>query len=511
MKMEKIVIYIPKFGYATGEMPHIKKPMDNYMPGQNVYYLYTVCKNIGKDVKVFDGNWHVNPTESILNENPDKILITTTTPCFENTLDMVKQLFSSGYYGKIYIGGPHVNLNYHERDFLLPKIDNVIYLPIKNSNSTFEWVMSVFKEHSIFEILDCYSFGELSKYIENNLNKQINKLEMDEIDYKKYIFCFFKPSLKWIKETYQERHIMKSMKSIPIRASLITTIGCNNDCSFCGNPYIYQIVYKNIEIVRAMLIDLKKNNFNKIVFHDMNFFMSLKHADSILDMVEELQLSFSIQTCLENLNKTILKKLKKAGVRKILVGIENPSSYTVDKNIQLEGILDILDYSKKIGISGIKLSYIVGLPGVALEKDIELIKHILIDIKKRDHELSNLQVNLYTPYRAEQSIKYVPFDKNDFFDKENNSTIFILNNIGFRFWGFFPVGIKSKEHFLNQVYLCDTIYYNIYSQFQLSYLEARSDYCNAIMENYPELSKFINSYETNINLFLSNELTLVSI
>lgn len=144
----KVVIYMPELGHTTGEMPHVRFPPKNYMPGQNLYYLYTACKNLGYEPHVVDGNWSREPFDRILSFQPDKVLISTATPTYEGTLKAIEGIQERGYTGEIFVGGPHVSLNYGLREFLLHKIENVTYIPTINSFSAFEWVPTVFPGRS---------------------------------------------------------------------------------------------------------------------------------------------------------------------------------------------------------------------------------------------------------------------------------------------------------------------------------------------------------------------------
>ena len=153
MSSSNVVVFMPKMGHTTGEMPHLRYPPKNWMPGQNLYYLYTACRNLGYPTKVVDANFAHDPVSEILSFEPAKILISTATPTFDGTLSAIAGLRERGYHREIFVGGPHVSLNVGFRDFLLPALEGVTYIPIVKSISTFEWVPRVFPGRSPFEVL----------------------------------------------------------------------------------------------------------------------------------------------------------------------------------------------------------------------------------------------------------------------------------------------------------------------------------------------------------------------
>lgn len=144
------------------------------MPGQMLYYLYTACRNLGCDVKVVDVNWSKSPIQEVIDFRPDKVLISTATPTFEGTLDAVAELRGRGYTNPIFIGGPHVSLNAGLRDWLLPPLEGVTYLPIINSSSTFDWVPTVFPGRSQLEVLGMPE-AEARRYVTERWARETGK------------------------------------------------------------------------------------------------------------------------------------------------------------------------------------------------------------------------------------------------------------------------------------------------------------------------------------------------
>lgn len=491
---------MPKLGLATGEMPHVRWPPKNWMPSQALYYLYTACTALGHDTLVVDANWTVDPIARILSHRPDKVLITTATPTFAGTLDAISDLRAAGYSGPIDVGGPHVSLNAGQRNFLLPELDGVRLIPLIDSASTFDWVPEVFPGRSVFEVLGMPE-ASARTYLRKRWQDEAQQTPA-EGKLEKYIFSYFEPSLDWMDATYRGDHIRPEMREVEIRHSMITSIGCSKTCSFCGNPYIYRIGFMAESTVRSIVRSYKQRGVDRVSLHDMFFVMSKPHARVVTNVMREEGMAFSMQTCLENLDDELLDEFARSGLRKFLVGIENPVSYSVGKTVELGKLRWLLDGVAKRGFEGVKLSYIVGLPGTSLAADLALLDHILSEIKSRAHPLEDLQVNLYTPYRPEPDTEYVSYDDGVGLPAKTEALrIQLLDQLSFRYWGMFPVGVASREDFVNQMVLCDLTYDLVYSDFLEHYLKCRAEYVQSVGEVYPVLAASLPSFETSRRVY----------
>lgn len=491
---EKVIIYYPKFGYASGEMPHFRYPPKNYVLPQVLFYLYTAVKNIGCNVIVIDGNFTKDTVTRILEFNPGKILISSTTPSFGDTIYLIHTLQQKGYIGDFYVGGPHVSLNLEYRDFLLPKIPGVTYISCREMVSGFEWVPHVFPGKSQLNVL-----GMEEKAAEEFLLEKIDVIK--HLNNKKkyldsYLFQFFVPSTEWIENTYRGQHIYPEKTGIKLRYSILTSIGCTQECNFCSNPYIYSIGYKNPNSIMQILDDPCMDNHLSV--SDMFFLMQKKHAAEMVNLFKQKEYSFSIQTCLFNLTNSDLDNLKKAGVKNILVGIENPLLSSIGKEVKIDKIEWLMSETKKRKI-GLKLSYIVGLRKSEIIADIKLLLHILLDIiQKYNLSSENIQVNLNAPYRPEPDIVYLPFESGV---KYRSDTVYMLTKLPFHYWGILPIAFYDLEHFRIQVSLCDLLYHLIYPNFKEKYLEIKKIFRQEVITEYPVLEEFFPEIEESIHFY----------
>jgi hypothetical protein len=497
-----VIIYMPRLGHTTGEMPHVRKPPINWMPGQGLYYLYSSVKNLGHDVRVIDANYSIDPIQEVLDFRADKVLMTTATPTFEDTRRAVRALRDRGYRPPIFVGGPHVSLNAGQRDWLLPPLDGVVYIPLIGSRSTFDWVPTVFPGRTPFEVLGLPD-REAQQYLRDRYQSDTSGEPLDA-RMEALIFSYFRPSMEWMAETYSGDHVRPEMRSIPVRHSAITSIGCSKTCSFCGNPYIYRIGFKRKEVVREMLRDFKANGIDRISVADMFFVMYMPHTRDMMDVFREEGVTYSMQTCLENLTDELMFDLKVSGLQKMLVGVENPVSYSVGKRVEIAKVRWLLDKMTELDLAGAKLSYIVGLPGVDLSTDLSLIDHVAQEVLVRGHPLQDLQVNLYTPYRPEGDTEYQPYGEREPARRRSRplrlagqaaQRIQLLDQIPYSYWGSFPVGISDERDLHRQMVLCDVVYDVVYPEFLPEYLGVREQYVDDLGKSYPGLVAHVPTFD----------------
>jgi radical SAM superfamily enzyme YgiQ (UPF0313 family) len=493
----RVAIVMPRYGVTTGEMPHLRWPPKSAMPGLNLYYLHTACANLGYQPMVVDSNWSVDPTGRILAHRPDVVLISTATPSFAGTLEAIASLRERGYGGPVFVGGPHVSLNWARRDSLLPSLPGVRYVPIIGSSSTFEWVPRVFAGRSPFEVLGCGEV-EARRRLEDRLRADGGPVpEPGALE--PYLFSYFEPAIEWMATTYRGDHVRPELRGVEIRHSMVTSVGCINSCSFCGNPYIYKPGFLAGSTLRRLVRAYRRQGIQRVSLADTYFAMNRSHARMVMQVMREEGMTFSMQTCLENLDDSLLAELRASGLRKFLVGIENPVSRAVDKTVKFDKLYWLLGAVERNGFEGVKLSYLVGLPGVSLEQDLALLDHVIGEVVSRGHPLFDLQVNLCTPYRPEAGWEYIPYRPGAGDAGPRRS--FLLEALSFRYWGSFPVAIANARALRDQLCLCDIIYDRVYTQFVDRYLEVRAEYCQDLRRHYPELAAVLPTFDESCQIY----------
>ena len=159
---------------------------------------------------------------------------------------------------------------------------------------------------------------------------------------------------------------------------ILTGLGCCYQCQFCINVilkrrYRYRSAQSIIDEIKRLQ---KKHDVNTFIFYDEDFLINKKRLLEVLDLIERENLKFYWRIWAranyfrENyLNKDLILRMEKNGLRSIVMGAESGSQKVLDlikKGIKVENIL----YSAKM-LQGTMItprySFIVGLEGE--EKD----------------------------------------------------------------------------------------------------------------------------------------------
>jgi hypothetical protein len=477
----KITVYIPKYGHATGHKPHYR-PSTKYSVPQNLISLSTAVRRLRHRLVAVDGNVHHDPIQQIIRSDPDMVLLSSTTPSFQDAIETVRSLRQLGYTGKVYAGGSHVSLNLGVRDFLLPTSYDIHYIRTQNSRSVLAWVSELFGPEAVDRLFD-----------ETSPDHDGCPLEGCDV-----LFPRFLPDLSLIKEIYNPDSAWTSNGKV-ICPTMITSVGCSHDCLFCGNNYMYSQSYSQPWVVARMAETLAQIRAPGVSIHDMYFLMKPKHAQYVMSCLQDHRLRFGMQTCMESISEAVLDDLKVAGCDAFLVGVENPASYTLDKAVNLRQVSWLLGEAvAKRGI-WVLLSYVFGLPGVDERDDFMLLEHIERDVLGTGYSSAFLQCNLFTPYRALSTVEYIPYDPSA---PTRGSTESILTSIPFSWWGSFPVSFSgATSNFVHRMVLSDLIANRVYPEFLDVYHGLRSEYVSQLASNYPDLSSNLLSQEEAVDRY----------
>lgn len=153
----------------------------------------------------------------------------------------------------------------------------------------------------------------------------------------------------------------------------ITSYGCHFRCDFCADPFVYGRRWTGLspQRVTAELDGLwRRYGFDDVNFQDETLFT---HAERITAMAEgflRLGHGFSWAGTLRadqaaRMSDAELAHCRRAGLRRVLVGVESGSQAMLDwmhKDIRLDQVLDTAARCKGLGIA-VQFPFIVGFPG----------------------------------------------------------------------------------------------------------------------------------------------------
>ncbi|MBU0686997.1 MAG: B12-binding domain-containing radical SAM protein [Candidatus Margulisbacteria bacterium] len=146
--------------------------------------------------------------------------------------------------------------------------------------------------------------------------------------------------------------------------------GCPNQCTFCSTCKMWRKTFRIKSPQRlAREIMLVDSLFNKTedscinVIHD-HFLTSRETADEFLSLIAHKNIAWACSSRLEALDEPLIKKLKKAGCRGMLIGVESASPQIqrqIKKNLPLSMLPKVVKLLSQHEIQS-TLSFIIGFP-----------------------------------------------------------------------------------------------------------------------------------------------------
>ena len=354
--------------------------------------------------------------------NNEYIILNVNSDNFTYIMELLTLLNNGICTVKIIIVGRYVN-NHFEDFFEFENLTCFCFLFLQ--------------ENHIFELLKNYPLSTISGLIfkreniliVNNKSQEKNLYEATITD-SVYIDGIVSPDTV-LKEGYFFSH------------------GCRNNCKFCCIPdLIGRTVFKPIAVIEKELsffndYFITKNIEARIEVMDEDFFTDINFTTEICKLIEKNQygnLYFTVQTRIEQINKSNLSLLRKMNVKEISVGIESIQykkinffkSLRISKKEYLKKLLMIIKCSHSNALI-IGVNFIFGLPFESV-LDLILILSFVFLLWKCDININYLNLQRNSEFGRNRN-KYfsnsVKSDKN-----ENKYNIFFkilrLRNITYK-------------------------------------------------------------------------------
>ncbi len=320
----------------------------------------------------------LNPIiDEILKENCDYIGFSVNNDSqVLSSLILSKLLKEKGYKGKIGLGGSDI--------FKKLKI-------IKEDKSLFQKYIDIailgqgeYTHEEYFEFLN--NKRELKDvcniiYLDDNENIVINKEKcLSANDY--YIPCY---------DDYDFSEYMLPEAILPIRASYACYWGKCVFCAYHYNDRDYFFIRKVDDLIEEIKFYIEKYNVDTFLFADAA--LPPRYLDEFASKIieQKIKIYFFMQSRLEAaFDKTLLKKLYKAGLRVCSWGLETASPELLEKmnkGININTAEKVLKTAHSVGIKNL-VNMIKGFPGET-DNDLELSYNF---IKKNIKYMTNLRI-----------------------------------------------------------------------------------------------------------------------
>jgi len=315
--------------------------------------------------------------DDILKENYDYIGFSTSGDTqFLSSLIAAKLLKEKGYKGKIGLGGSDIfrKLKIIKEDKLLFKkyIDIAMLGPGEYAHEEyFEFLNGKRELKDVCNII----------HLDNNENIIVNEEKYLPIN-NYHIPCY---------DDYDFSEYIHPEPILPIRASYACYWGKCVFCAYYYNDRNGLFIRKVDDLIEEIKIYIEKYNVNTFLFADHA--LPPKYLDEFATKIleQKIEIYFFMQSRLDDgFDKTLLKKLYKAGLRICGWGLESASQKLLEKmnkGININSALKILKTAHSIGIQNF-VYMIKGFPGET-DYDFELSYNF---IKKNIKLMRNLRV-----------------------------------------------------------------------------------------------------------------------
>lgn len=330
------------------------------------YIAASLKKNSNCNFKVLDLNNFREDRDKILknvfNKNKcDAVGISLNVGSMHAIPALLRKI--KGYYpdAKVFIGGSHVYLDYKR---LLVNFEQFVdFAVIGETENTISNIIENIHDKSTLSNIP-------GVVLKRDLHKDIFGERIDDIDSIDF------PSYEYFESVKRNNC---SMEYYPV----MTSRGCPYSCTFCAGPKISgkKWRFRNPgSIVDEIEFALKKYKTQNLEIFDDNFLLDKERAMKIMDMILKrnikMRFKFGNGVRADKVDEDNVRIMKKAGLYEVGMGIEtaDPDIFqSIKKGESFDKIENAIKLLKKYDIN-VGGSFIIGLPGSTLEKDMESIK-----------------------------------------------------------------------------------------------------------------------------------------
>ncbi len=393
----------------------VKNSLGFITPPLNLMYLGGALENASFSVKIIDDDLeklsHEKVSRIISKLNPKVVGITATTSTIKNALEYSNLVKNALPDSLIVIGGPHPT-----------------FMPVetlKNSESLDAVVIGE-GEGTIVELVEKCSDVN-NKKIEDIKGIAYHNLETGHIK-----LNLPRPLIKDLDSIpFPARHLVpfESYNTTQnLSSDMITSRGCVYSCGYCSSSLIMGKKFRSRSpenVVNEIEQLIENYKIKDIAFMDDTFMLNKNRANLIADEIRNrgLDIGFVASSRVDMVDKTVIEKLKSAGLNTLYYGVESGSQRVLDlmkKGITIKQAEDAVRVAKEVGVD-ILTSFILGFPGESRE---EIDKTIDFSIKlNADYS----QFSILTPFPGTPI--YHELKEKNLIDTENWDQYTVLKSV----------------------------------------------------------------------------------
>ncbi|MEM2154948.1 MAG: radical SAM protein [Candidatus Jordarchaeales archaeon] len=319
-------------------------------------YATAVIEEAGYNVKLVDGaaegSTHLDMHNLAASLNPDVTILDVTTPSFYNDVRVAKIFKENG--SLVVAVGPHVSA--------LPEES------LKESNGAFDVIARREYDYTVLDIIQHFEDGKGFEGVNGVTYMEGNKIKstpdrpfienLDALPFPAWHHLNFK-------NYYNAGYLNPYLDIIGGR-------GCPFKCTFClwpqvmhGRKYRFRSPQNIVDEMEYDITTWPKTR--ELFFEDDTFTVNHKRAYQICKEIisRKIDVVWSCNSRCDVLDLKLLKYMKRAGCRMLLVGPESGSQRVlnnVKKGITLDEIRKFAELAKMAGLE-LHTCWVIGLPG----------------------------------------------------------------------------------------------------------------------------------------------------
>jgi anaerobic magnesium-protoporphyrin IX monomethyl ester cyclase len=385
--MSTIVLVNPPYSFWSPEKNYLR-PFIGNLPSLGLLSLGAILRKSGYRVKIVEsasrGLSFSQTIDEILRERPAYVGLSCTTASVENAAKIARAIKETRPDTRVLAGGPHITAlpektfrHFPDFDFGIVGEGEAALVDLLESLEGEKKLDQV--ESAVYRRGEEIQVNPRRRFIEN-----LDTLPFPAFDLlPDFPRAYHPPFLNYQKGP---------------AASLISSRGCPQDCTFCdrsvfGNRYRYSSEDYLFEGVSFLV---RRYGIRHLVFTDDQFAASRPRLMRLCEKMSggDLNIYWNCDSRVDSVDPSVLKMMKKAGCWMISYGIESGSQKILDqtrKGITLDQVEQAVSWTKEAGIRA-KGLFMIGYP----EETEETLEETLAFIGRS--RLDEINLSFLTPY-----------------------------------------------------------------------------------------------------------------
>ncbi len=395
------------------------------LPSLGIGYIAAVLEKKGYDVSLIDRTLlpqgQDRLVEEIVEQQPDIVGFYCISETFKTVLGILKKIKDKKPSIITVVGGPHV--------YGLPQ-ETI-------ANDCLDYAFYGEAEESFLKLIENNFQPEKFPSIEGLVFKTETQSRVNPLSLVANLDSLPQPARHLYQPLSLYRPSILAYRRLPA-TGIITSRGCSHRCVFChsGKGH-FKLRLHSADYVLDEVRSLKKDfGINELIFFDDTFLIDQERAFRICERIikEKIDISWSCNARINNLNKDLLRIIKRAGCWLVQIGVESGNQEilnTIKKGITLKKVEEACRLASDAGLE-VKTYFILGHPGETVGTLNDTISFMT---KLPCHYAS---INFMTPLPGTQL--WDETEKYGNFDKKKLEAINYLSNTP----AFIPYGLTEE-------------------------------------------------------------------